>query len=145
MSFILSIDPGSKKCGLVLADVQKRTILNGKVVKKDSVIDLVMSWRERKPFEEILLGDGTSSELWQANLNKVGLGPVCLVNEERSTLRARERYWELWPPSWYLRWIPKGMLLPQCDLDAIAALIFLENYYGEKFKWNGEVNFKIWP
>ncbi len=108
-----------------------------------AVLDLIMHWQNQAPLEAILIGNGTSSEYWQNLLLQIA--PLHVVEERGSTLRARHRYWELWPPSNWRRWLPRGMILPPHHLDAIAAMVLLEDHLGQQLLWPGPPNFKIGP
>ncbi len=141
MNRILAIDPGNQKCGLVLADPEAGLVIEGIVVSSEEVIDMVKYWSNKAPFDHLILGDGTSSKYWRANLSK--FAPIQLVDEKGSTLRARKRYWELWPPLNWRRWLPRGLFLPPTNLDAVAALVLLEDYLNKKLIWTGPPKFKI--
>ncbi len=143
MSRLLAIDPGRSKCGLVLVDLAEGLVLQGKVVKASLVIDVIKIWQKEKSLEEIVLGNGTSSSFWEDKLR--GFAPLKVVEEQGTTLRARQRYWELWPPNDWLKWLPRGLFLPPHDLDAVAALVLLEDYLDRKFIWNGSPLFRIEP
>ena len=80
--------------------------------------------------------------------NQLKLKNFCnihFVNEEGSTLRARFRYWEIWPPNYLIRWVPKEILFPPNNLDAIVALILLEDFLKYSFIWPDKLDIKIWP
>ena len=141
MRRIIAIDPGSRKCGLLLADLQKELVLDGRVVDESAVIDLIITWKSQGDLDGILLGNGTTSQYWLAMLKD--LAPIQIVEERGTTLRARERYWELWPPEIWCRWLPRGLMKPPYDLDAVAALVLLEDHLCKKFQWRGSKNFKI--
>ena len=141
MSRLLAIDPGRSKCGLVLVDLAEGLVLQGKVVKVSLVMEVIKIWQKEKSLQEIVLGNGTSSSLWEKKLR--GLAPLKVVEEKGTTLRARERYWELWPPNDWLKWLPRGLFVPPYDLDAVAALVLLEDYLDRKFVWNGAPLFRI--
>ena len=143
MTRLIAIDPGKEKCGLLLADIDQELVLEGIVGHRTVVIDLVSRWISQGNLEGIVLGNGTTSKDWFRLLKD--LAPVQIVQERGTTLRARERYWELWPPSWWLRWLPRGLLLPSKPLDAVAALILLEDHLNKKLRWQGPRNFRIWP
>ena len=72
-----------------------------------------------------------------------GLAPIEIVEERGTTLRARERYWELCPPGILLSWLPRGLIVPIQPLDAVAALVLLEDHLNKKLNWRGSPNFKI--
>ena len=57
------------------------------------------------------------------------------MNERGTTLRARGRYWQLWPPKGLQRLIPQGMRVPPGDLDAVAALVMAEEHLGQTCRW----------
>ncbi len=63
--------------------------------------------------------------------------PIRVVDETGTTLRARERYWQLWPARGWKRLLPKGLRIPSGDLDAIAALVILEDYLDRPLQWPG--------
>ncbi len=140
MSFLVSLDPGSSKCGLVLADVKSRLVLEGKIVDSDAVIHMINKWQEKFTCRKLILGNGTSSKYWIKPLSELCV--VEVVDEKGSTLRARDRYWELWPPLGWRQYIPRGLILPPNNLDAVAALVLLEDYLGAKLKWSGPPVFK---
>ncbi len=143
MKRLISIDPGSKKCGLVVADIDQDIILEAVIVKKSFVFDLVNNWIKKYSASLILLGDGTTSKSWEIIL--ADLAPIEIVNEENTTYIAREIYWELFPPSLLLRLLPKGLLVPPVELDSLSALILIESYINRKLKWTKKPSFKILP
>ena len=96
MTRIAALDPGRSKCGLVLVDTDLGIVLQGKVLKSDSVLETLEEWRSKAPFDRILLGNGTASAHWREQLPADLL--ITVVDERGTTLKARTRYWELWPP-----------------------------------------------
>ena len=46
MSLYLSIDPGIKKCGLLLADIQSRRVIEAGIASLNKSYDLVSFWNE---------------------------------------------------------------------------------------------------
>ena len=137
---VIAIDPGIKKCGLILVSLDDDLVLEARIVQSEDVIDLVEYWCSEYLLQGIILGNGTSSKYWQELLAK--LAPVKLVEEKGTTLRARQRYWEIWPPANLLRLLPRGLIIPPDDLDAVAALVLLEDYLQRKLKWIGPPTFK---
>ncbi len=143
MSRVIVIDPGVSKCGLLLADLDGGIVLEGKVVEKDSVKELILTWMNTYSARRIILGNGTTSQFWRKHLSD--FGAIKLVEERGTTLRARSRYWELWPPVKWLRWFPKGLIVPPDHLDAVAALVLLEDHLKKKLTWPEQPSFRIWP
>ena len=96
-------------------------------------MDQLIAWSCSGGVDLILLGNGTSSEAWDGQFERIA--PVRKVNERGTTLRARGRYWQLWPPKGLQRLIPQGMRVPPGDLDAVAALVMAEEHLGQTCRW----------
>ena len=88
-------------------------------------------WHQHTP--PVVLGDGTSSKAWQQQLQH--LAPMRIVKEAGTTLRARERYWQIWPARGWRRLLPQGLRLPPSELDGIAALVLLEDQLHQPLTW----------
>ena len=144
MTRLISIDPGISKCGLLLADKELGLVLEGKVVDKNSVVKLINQWIEISFIDLIVMGNGTSSSFWKSKMEQEIAIPIHLIDEKDTTLRARKRYWELWPKKFFLRLLPAGLIIPSENLDAIAALVILEDYLGMKLRWPKKDSFKTW-
>ena len=133
MSHLVGMDPGRVKCGLVLVDPEQRLVLEGVVLPVSRVIDQLTTWSTQGGVGLILLGNGTSSKQWQPSLRR--LASVDVVEEQGTTLRARERYWQLWPARGWRKLLPRGMRVPPGDLDAVAALVMVEDHLGSRCRW----------
>tara|TARA_Y100000766_G_scaffold197436_1_gene169866 strand:- start:54 stop:491 length:438 start_codon:yes stop_codon:yes gene_type:complete len=144
MSFFLSIDPGSKKCGLLLADIQSGKVIQSGIASLNNFPDLVSTWENNYSISKIIIGDGTNCKYINNELKRKKLFDINYVNEKGSTLRARFRYWEIWPPNYFVRWLPKEILFPPEHLDAVVALILMEDFLKSKLIWPDKVEIKIW-
>ena len=144
MSLIISIAPGNKKCGLLLADMNSGNVIEAGISSLNKFFDLVSLWNENNHISKIIIGDGTNCKYIEHKLQQKKIFNLIFVNERGSTLRARFRYWEIWPPNYFFRWVPKKMLLPPENLDAVVALILLEDFLKCSFNWPEKVNIKIW-
>ena len=145
MRKVIAIDPGHKKFGLLLADLESSIVIDGKISTNSSVVRLINYWRESHLVELILLGNGTTSKYWQSKLTLENISPIELVDERMTTLRARERYLEIFPPEYLVKFIPQGLILPPKNLDVIVALILIEDYFKIKLRWSKSIELKIWP
>ena len=145
MSFYISIDPGNKKCGLLLANIQSGKVIEAGIASLNKCYDLVSFWNENYNIRKIIIGDGTNCKYIKNELKRKNLFDINYVNEKGSTLRARFRYWEIWPPNYFIRWLPKEILFPPENLDAIVALILLEDFLKISLNWPEKVDIKIWP
>ena len=133
MSHLVGLDPGRAKCGLVLVDPEQRLVLEGVVLPVSRVIDQLTTWSKQGGGGLSLLGNGTSSKQWQPSLRR--LASVDVVEEQGTTLRARERYWQLWPAKGWRQMLPRGLRLPPGELDAVAALVMVEDHLGHQCQW----------
>ncbi len=128
------LDPGRCKCGLVLVDIEQHCVRDGMVVPPETVENILRNWVTTADLKGIVLGDGTTSRRWLKALPEIA--PLHPIDERGSTLQARQRYWELWPPRSWRRLIPLGLQTPPGELDAIAALVLVEKHLGMRFTWN---------
>ena len=144
MSIFIAIDPGNQKCGLLLADRQSGNVINAGISSLNKFSDIVSLWNEKYNVKKIVIGDGTNSKYISNKLKEKNILNLTYVNEKGSTLRARFRYWEIWPPNYFFRWMPKEILFPPENLDAVVALILLEDFLKYSFTWPDKVNIKIW-
>ena len=144
MNFYISIDPGNKKCGLVLADVESGNVIEAGISSLSRFSDLVSLWNENYLISKVIIGDGTNCKYIENQLKLKNIFNFNYVNERGSTLRARFRYWEIWPPNYFFRWLPKEILFPPDNLDAVVALILLEDFLKFSFIWPEELGIKIW-
>ena len=145
MSLFISIDPGNKKCGLLLADRKSGNVIQASISSINKFPDLISLWTQDYKIERIIIGDGTNASYIEKKLRQLNIFNFNYVNEKGSTLRARFRYWEIWPPNYFIRWLPKEILLPPDNLDALVALILLEDFLKYTFVWPEKVDIKIWP
>ena len=146
MSHLVALDPGRSKCGLVLIDREHNRVLEGKVVPPQAVMAWVDHWHEQRSLDQVIVGDGTGSAQWLQAFNR--FANVQSVNERGTTLRARDRYWDLWPARGWQRLLPKGLRLPPNELDAIAALVMAEDPLKQRCSWLGpppNFSLKTWP
>lgn len=124
---LAALDPGRSKCGLVRSDHRCRQIEEALIVSPADCLATLRRWQQQGQVTAVVLGNGTSSGPWHARLHALQL-PLHLVDEWGTTLDARERYWQLWPPKGWRRLLPRGLRLPPRDLDDVAAQILLERW-----------------
>ena len=145
MSVFIAIDPGKIKCGLLLADIKSGYVINAGICQLTKFSDVFSLWNEEYNISKIIIGDGTNRKYFENELRLKNILNLIFVNEKGSTLRARFRYWEIWPPKYLLSFFPKGLLFPPENLDAVVALILLEDFLNQKLTWPENVNLKVWP
>ncbi len=145
MSKLISIDPGNEKCGLLLVDIKSRNVIDARISSLEKFSDLLSFWYENHLIEKIIIGNGTNSNFFEKKLKEKHIYNLFFVDERGSTMRARFRYWEIWPPNYIFRLIPKELLFPPQNLDAIVAMILVEDFLKERLNWPNKVKIKIWP
>ncbi|MEB3342711.1 pre-16S rRNA-processing nuclease YqgF [Okeania sp.] len=131
---ILGFDPGRDKCGIAIMDKNKK-IYYHQVVESPKITTTIIELNQKFDINLIVIGDQTTSKIWEQNLTKIisEKVPIIKVDERYSSLEARDRYWQLYPPQWFVRLIPKGMRIPSKPIDDIVAIILIERYLNSKF------------
>ena len=143
MSKVLSIDPGKSKCGIVLAEISEKKVYKAIILKSELIGDFVRNLVAVEDISEIVIGNGTTSREIIEKL--IFLKKEIITFEEKNTTyRAKARYFELFPISGLKFLIPKEVFILNKNLDAIAALIILEDYCKIKFTLNHDIDFKTW-
>lgn len=127
LGVVAALDPGLCKCGLVRSDSARQQLLDALILPPQACRETLLRWHQQQTLSAVLLGDGTCSGSWQEQLRAAGI-PVLLRNEWGTTLAARRRYWQQWPPRGWRRLIPEGLRVPPRDLDDVAAQILLERW-----------------
>jgi RNase H-fold protein (predicted Holliday junction resolvase) len=125
---ILGFDPGRQKCGLAVMGVDRRLYYH-QVVAAESAIATLQTLRQQFPISLLVIGDQTSSKAWKQKLTALP-DPlrVITVDERHSSLEARDRYWQMYPPKGLMSLIPQGMRTPPREIDDIVAILLIERY-----------------
>ncbi len=125
---ILGFDPGRAKCGLAVVGLD-RSLHYHQVVPVSEVTDIIHQLRDTYPISSIVLGDQTGSKQWQSLLSALPNAPrMTLVDERYSSLEARDRYWQMYPPKGLDKLIPQGMRSIPRPIDDIVAILLVERY-----------------
>ncbi|MFM7471960.1 MAG: resolvase [Nodosilinea sp.] len=128
---ILGFDPGRQKCGLALMGID-RIVGYHQVVPVAAVIGEINRLRWEFPIVAIVLGDQTGAAQWQAELGQLkDLPRLVLVDERYSSLEARHRYWQMYPPRGMARWIPQALRPIPRPIDDIVAILLIERYLSQ--------------
>ncbi|BAS54945.1 resolvase RNase H domain protein fold protein [Leptolyngbya boryana NIES-2135] len=128
---ILGFDPGRQKCGVAVMGVDRR-IYYHQVISSEETISTISSLRSQFPISLLVMGDQTSSKTWRQKLETDLSEPmrIITVDERNSSLEARDRYWQMYPPKGLTRLIPEGMRTPPRPIDDIVAILLIERYLG---------------
>ena len=76
------------------------------------------------------MGNQTTAKSWQQKIQAHldSSIPIVMVDERNSSLEARDRYWQMYPPQGLTKLIPQGMRLPPRPIDDIVAILLIERY-----------------
>ena len=143
MARVLSIDPGKSKCGLVLAEINEKKVYEALVLKSELLEDYIKNLNNVEDISKIIIGNGTTSEETKERLNFFKK-EIVTFEEKNTTFRAKKRYFELFPINGLKRLIPREIFILNKNLDAISALIILEDYFQKKFILSRNIDFKTW-
>ena len=140
---VIAIDPGKYKCGLVLAELSEKKVSKAIILKSSSLRKYVMNLNTVEDISQIIIGNGTTSREIKGKLDFLKK-EIITCEEKNTTYRAKARYFELFPIKGWKFLIPKEMFILNKNLDAISALIILEDYCKIKFTLNKNLEFKTW-
>ena len=143
MSKVISIDPGKIKSGLVLAEIRKRKVYQAIVLKSKLLEDYVRNLNNVEDISQIIIGNGTGSRNIQEKLD-LFKKKIITFDEKNTTFRAKARYFELFPIRGLKCLMPREVFILNKNLDAISALIILEDYCKMKFTLNQNLDVKTW-
>ena len=143
MARVVVIDPGKSKCGLVIAEISKKKVYKAIILKSELLENYLRNLITAEDIEQIIIGNGTTSREIREKLHFFKK-EIITFEEKNTTYRAKARYFELFPISGLKFLIPREVFILNKNLDAISALIILEDYCKTKFTLNQNIDFKTW-
>ena len=143
MPRVITIDPGKSKCGLVLAEISEKKVYKAIILKSQLLENYVRHLIAAEDISQIIIGNGTTSNEIKEKLYFFKK-EIITFEEKNTTYRAKARYFELFPISGLKFLIPREVFIINKNLDAISALIILEDYCKTKFTLCQNINFKTW-
>ena len=143
MPRVIAIDPGKSKCGLVLAKKSEKKVYKAIILKSELLENYVRNLITAEDISQIIIGNGTTSREIREKLYFFKK-EIITFEEKNTTYRAKGRYFELFPVSGLKFLIPREVFILNKNLDAVSALIILEDYCKTKFTLNQNINFKTW-
>ena len=143
MGKVLSIDPGKRKCGLVLAEISEKKVYKAIILESELIGDYVRDLVTHEDISKIVIGNGTTCKEIVKKLDFLKK-EIKTFEEKNTTFRAKARYFELFPVRGLRFLIPREIFILNKNLDAISALIILEDYCKIKFTLNQNVDSKTW-
>ena len=143
MPRVITIDPGKSKCGLVLAEISQKKVYKAIILKSELLENYVRNLIAAEDISQIIIGNGTTSREIREKLYFFKK-EIITFEEKNTTYRAKARYFELFPISGLKFLMPREVFILNKNLDAISALIILEDYCKIKFTLNKNMDFKTW-
>ena len=143
MTRVITIDPGKSKCGLVLAEISEKKVYKAIILKSELLGNYVRNLITAEEISQIIIGNGTTNREIREKLDFFKK-EIITFEEKNTTYRAKARYFELFPISGLKFLIPREVFILNKNLDAISALIILEDYCKMKFTLNQNLDFKTW-
>ena len=143
MPKVITIDPGRSKCGLVLAEISEKKVYKAIILKSELLENYVRNLIAADDISQIIIGNGTTSREIREKLYFFKK-EIITFEEKNTTYRAKARYFELFPISGLKFLMPREVFILNKNLDAISALIILEDYCRTKFTLNQNIDFKTW-
>ncbi len=125
---ILGFDPGKDKCGIAVM-ASDRSVMYHQTIATDQIITQIEVLDRQYSIDLIVMGDQTTAKQWRQKLTAAFANlPIELVDERYSSLEARDRYWQMYPPSFLTSLIPQGLRQPPRSIDDLVAIILIERY-----------------
>ena len=143
MCKLIAIDPGKCKCGLVLVDINKKKVDQAIVINTEILPKYVKTLKRVENISKVIIGNGTTSK---ENIEKLKFikKDLILFEEKNTTYRAKKRFFELFPIRGLKNLLPKELFIINKNLDAVSALIILEDYCNDKFTLSKDIDIKTW-
>ena len=140
---VISIDPGKCKCGLILADLYQKRVDQAVVLNTAFLPHYLKNLNSSENISKVIIGNGTTS---RQNIEKLKFlkKELIVVEEKNTTFRAKKRYFELFPIRGLKNLLPKEIYIMNKNLDAVSALIILEDYCNYKFTLSEDIEIKTW-
>ncbi|AFZ26594.1 putative endonuclease involved in recombination [Cylindrospermum stagnale PCC 7417] len=126
---ILGFDPGKDKCGIAVMGLDRQLYYHEVVMASDAIAN-IETLRQKYPISLLVMGNQTTAKQWKQQLQQQLAEPlnIILVDERYSTLEARDRYWQMYPPQGLTKLLPKGLRQPPRPIDDIVAILLIERY-----------------
>ncbi len=128
----LGVDPGRDKTGVALVRIctdGKPQLLTETILPTDGFVAHLQEFLGDTELSAIIMGDGTTSQTMQQQLEKIFPQlPFHRVNEYNTTQEAKQLYWKLHPPTGLKKWLPLALLEPPSPVDGLAAAVQVFRY-----------------
>jgi len=143
MTKFISIDPGKFKCGLIFADFKSKIVHKAIVIESRYLVQNIKTLIGKDKNIKVLIGNGTTSKDHVKSLSFLE-NNLTIVEEKNTTFRSRQRYFKIFPLKGIKKFLPRDIFIHNINLDAISALVILEDYLNCEFTLNSKRLSKTW-
>ena len=121
----------------------KKKVDQAIVLNTEFLPNYVKNLKSSENISKVIIGNGTTS---RQNIKKLEFikNDLIIFEEKNTTYRAKKRFFELFPIRGLKIFLPKEFFLMSKNLDAISALIILEDYCNDKFSFSKDIDIKTW-
>lgn len=123
---ILSIDPGTEKCGIALLD-RKGGVIHQAILPIDELEPSINKISKMYSPLKVIIGNSTGRKRVVQIMKKMKIDYET-IEERQSTLEARKLYFKINPPRGLKKLLPKGFLVPSVAIDDWSAVIIGQRY-----------------
>ena len=104
---LISIDPGKFKCGLVLVNINTKKVEKAIVINTEFLPKYLKNLQSFENISKVIIGNGTTCK---ENIKKLKFLKKDLITfeEKNTTLRAKKRFFELFPIRGFKFLLPKS-------------------------------------
>ncbi|MFP4248799.1 MAG: hypothetical protein ACLFU7_04010 [Armatimonadota bacterium] len=128
---VVAVDPGRSKCGVAVVAADGE-VLSLAVVEADQVGLTAAALAHTHGAGVVVLGGRTGApRAWELIHAADPALSIAEIEEDMSSLEARDRYWQENPPGCLTRIIPRGMRIPPEPIDDWAAVVLAERYFAK--------------
>ena len=120
----------------------KKKVYEAIILKSELLENYVRTLIAAEDISQIIIGNGTTSREIKEKLYYFKK-EIITFEEKNTTYRAKARYFELFPINGLKFLMPREVFILNKNLDAISALIILEDYFKTKFTLNQNIKFKL--
>ena len=126
-----------------MVDIDKKTVDKAIVLDTACLAKYVKTLKSLENISQVVIGNGTTSK---ENVEKLQFikKDLIIFEEKNTTYRAKKRFFELFPVRGLKNFLPKEFFIMNKNLDALSALIILEDYCNEKFTLSQDIDIKTW-
>ena len=126
-----------------MADLYQKRVDQAVVLNTKFLPQYVETLNSTENISKVIIGNGTTS---RQNIEKLEFlkKELIVVEEKNTTFRAKKRYFELFPMRGLKNLLPKEIFIINKNLDAVSALIILEDYSNYKFTLSEDIEIKTW-